>query len=85
MDFYERHDCFTMIGLALFPRLTLLFGNFISGGLLWWIGWIIAPNFLVAFMALRYWDSNPILVIVAWIFAFGGTSSESKAASKCTK
>tara|TARA_R110000868_G_scaffold398317_3_gene671447 strand:- start:4284 stop:4538 length:255 start_codon:yes stop_codon:yes gene_type:complete len=78
MDFFENHGVGTLILLALFPRLTLLFMSFASGGVLWWLGWIFTPHLLVAILSLSYWDTNPILVIMAWIIALGGTSSESK-------
>lgn len=81
MDFFANHGVPTLIFLALFPRLTLLFASFATGGLLWWLGWIFAPHLLVAFLALPYWDTNPVLVIIAWIVALGGTSGETKMAT----
>ena len=76
MDFFTNHSWITLLCLALFPRLTLLFGSFITGGVLWWLGWIFAPHFLVAILSLPYWDTNPILVVMAWIIALGGTQNE---------
>jgi hypothetical protein len=78
MDFFDNHGVITLLGLAIFPRITLLIASFASGGLLWWIGWLIAPHFLVAILSIPYWDSNPILVVVAWIMAFSGTGLESR-------
>jgi hypothetical protein len=79
-DFFSTHSLpwLILIGLAAFPRLTLLFvgGPF---GLLHWLGWAIAPHFLVAILATtRYWDTNPILCIIAWFFAFAGTGGEGR-------
>lgn len=81
-DFFREHGVLCLICLALFPRLTLFFGSFLTGGLLWWLGFIFCPHLLVAFLSLPYWHSNPVLVIVAWVMALSGTSSEAKVASK---
>lgn len=81
MNFFANHGVLTLICLACFPRLTLLFASFASGGLLWWLGWIFTPHLLVAILAIPYWHSNPVLVIIAWIVALGGTSGETKAAT----
>jgi len=82
MNFFEQHGILTLICLALFPRITLLVASFATGGFLWWIGWVIAPHFLVAILSLPYWDTNPVLVIVAWMLAFGGTGVEAKTMSR---
>lgn len=76
---HDAHPWLVLIGLACFPRITLLFvgGPF---SVLQWFGWALAPHFTVAMMAtLMYWHTNPALVCVAWVCAFGGTSSEGKA------
>ena len=50
-------------------------------GLLHWLGWFIAPHLLVAILATTtYWNTNPVLCIIAWFFAFAGTGGESRAA-----
>ncbi len=82
MDFFDKHWLVTLICLAIFPRLTLLIASFSTGGILWWLGWIFTPHLLVAILSLRYWNTNPVLVIFAWMIAFGGTSAESKAARR---
>lgn len=82
MDFFDNHAWWVLPLLAMFPRLTLLFGSFATGGILWWLGWVFAPHLLVAILALPYWDTNPVLVIIAWVVAFGGTTAESKTVSK---
>lgn len=71
------------ICLALIPRITTLFllllTSFASGGILWWLGWFILPHFLVAGLAtLTYWNTNPALVILAWIWALIGTGGETQ-------
>lgn len=81
MDFFDNYGVLTLICLALFPRLTLLFASFATGGLLWWLGWIFTPHLLVAILAIPYWDTNPVLVVIAWIFAFNGTLVETRVAN----
>lgn len=78
MDFWNEYGVWTLIFLALFPRLTLLFGAFATGGFLWWLGWLFAPHFLVAILSIPYWDSNPVLCVIAWLMAFGGSGGEYK-------
>lgn len=88
MDFFDAFNwpIVLLIGLAIFPRITLLVGAildvFITGGLLWWLGFIFAPHLLVAFLAIPFWDTNPVLVICAWILALTGTSSEVRTANR---
>lgn len=81
-DFFQHHGIICLICLALFPRLTLLFGAFVTGGVMWWLGWIFAPHLLVAFLSLQYWSTNPVLVIIAWMMALGGTSAETKTVTR---
>lgn len=81
-NFFEHHSVFVLVCLALFPRLTLILASFATGGVLWWLGWIFAPHLLVAILSIPYWDTNPVLVIFAWIIALGGTSGEAKAATR---
>ena len=76
MDFFTNYGWISLIFLAIFPRLTLLFASFASGGVLWWLGWFFAPHILVAILSLSYWDTDPVLVVIAWIIALGGTSVE---------
>lgn len=77
-DVFTNHGTWFLIGLALFPRITLMVSSVLSGGLLWWLGWIFAPHLLVAILAIPFWHSNPVLVIIAWFMAFSGTSAESR-------
>lgn len=54
----------------------------VTWGLWTILGWIFAPHLLVAIYATTiYWDTNPVLVIIAWFFAFGGTAGEAKLTS----
>ena len=78
----HSHPILVLLGLAAFPRITLLFvgGPF---GLLHWLGWAITPHLLVAILATsRYWDTDPALCVVAWFLAFAGTGGEGGAARK---
>ncbi len=77
IDYWKNHGVFFLIFLTLFPRLTLLFSSVVSGGVLWWVAWLFAPRFLVAFLAtIGYWQTNPILVMFAWFVALSGETSE---------
>lgn len=81
-NFFDQYGVTTLVCLALFPRLTLLFASFATGGLLWWLGWIFTPHLLVAFLSTSYWDTNPVLVVVAWLIALSGTWAETKIATR---
>lgn len=42
-------------------------------------GWpgLSHPVFLVAYLAtMAYWQTNPVLVVISWVMAIGGESSE---------
>lgn len=55
----------------------LIFNSIEFGGLVWWLGYFFAPRILVALLAtLSYWHTNKILVIISWLIALGGESSE---------
>lgn len=82
IDFFKNHGWFFLFFITFFPRLTLFisglfFHSIEFGGFLWWIGFFIAPRFLVALLAtFSYWMTNPLLVVIAWGVALGGESSE---------
>ena len=76
MNYFDHHGTLLLFCLAIFPRLTLLLASISSGGFLCWLGWLFCPHFLVAILALPYWRSNPVLVIVAWLCAISGTGGE---------
>lgn len=83
MDYWDQHGILFLLGLTFFPRITVLFFSAVSFNLLVFVGWLFAPHLLVAILATtQYWDTNPVLVIVAWFVAFGGTGAEGKAASR---
>ena len=83
MDFWQVHGWGFLIAIAMFPRITMLVvGTVSSFGLLGWLGWIFAPHLTMAILATTYyWHTNPILCVIAWLVAFGGTSGETKVAT----
>jgi hypothetical protein len=79
MDFWQEHGIFFLIFITIFPRLTMLFAVSTPFGLLAWIGWLFAPHLTVAILATEfYWQTNPILCIIAWFVALVGTGGEAK-------
>ena len=72
-NFWDHHGFFFLFFMFFFPRLTLLFSSVAFGGILWWLGFIFMPRLLVAILAsTTYWESNPVLVLGAWIWAIFG-------------
>lgn len=75
--FWQHHGLLFLVGITLFPRLTMLVAVPGPFSLLAWLGWAFAPHFLVAFLATSlYWQTNPVLCVIAWAVAFGGTGGE---------
>jgi hypothetical protein len=86
MDFWHVHGLIFLVCVTLFPRLTMLFAVSAPFGPLAWIGWLFFPHVTVAVLATTYyWHTNPILCILAWLVAFGGTAGEGKIASRRSK
>jgi hypothetical protein len=86
MDFWANHGLIFLVCIAMFPRLTLLLATLTPFGLLAWLGWIFCPHLLVAILATsRYWHTNPVLCIIAWLIAIGGTSAEGNVASEASR
>lgn len=84
--FWDAHGLLFLFGCAVFPRITTLFFSATSFGLWHILGWIFAPHLLVAILATTYyWDTNPVLVIIAWFFAFGGTAGEAKVSTRISR
>ncbi len=76
-DYWDHRGIFFLIFITLFPRLTMLFSSVVSGGVIGWLAWIFAPRILVAVLAtLAYWHQNPALVVISWLVALSGESSE---------
>lgn len=75
-DFWDVHGILFLVFMFFFPRLTMLFAT-AWGGLLWWLGWLFLPRLTVAILATTcYWQTNPVLCILAWFWALGGESTE---------
>ena len=73
VDFFAKHSVFFLFFIAFFPRLTLLFSSVATGGFLWWLAFFVCPRVLVASLAtMAYFHTNPLLVTLSWLFAFGG-------------
>jgi len=86
MNFWDVHGWLFLVAIAIFPRLTMLIAVTTPFGWLAWLGWAIAPHLTVAILATNYyWDTNPILCIVAWVMAVGGTATEGKTASSAAR
>ena len=86
MDFWDVHVVLFLIEATFIPRLTMLFAVGVPFGLLHWLGWLIAPHLTVAVLAtMYYWDTNPILCVIAWFVAFGGTAGEGKCATAVSR
>ena len=83
MNFWHYHGWLFLFGAAFFPRITTLFFATVSFGFWAIVGWVLTPHLLVAIYATTfYWHTNPILCVVAWIFAFGGTTTEARVARR---
>ena len=83
MDFWQNHGWLFLLGLTVFPRITLLFFSSVSFGFWIILGWIFVPHFVVAILATSiYWNTNPVLCIIAWFVAFGATGGEGAAVNK---
>ena len=86
MDFWQVHGWLFLLGATFFPRLTMLFAVTAPFGILAWLGWLFVPHVTVAVLAtIYYWDTNPVLCVIAWLVAVGGTAGEGKVASKRRK
>jgi hypothetical protein len=73
INFWDKHGVFFLFFITVFPRLTLLFSSVPFGGFFWWLGFLFMPRVLVASLAtVAYFQTNPILVVIAWLVALGG-------------
>lgn len=91
MDFWDVHPGIAgvvyLFFLCYFPRITLLFQSVVFGALsatfLGFLGWLLVPHFTVALLAtLTYWDTNPVLCLIAWYCAIDGEKDEKTAVVK---
>ena len=76
-NFWDNHTVLFILAMMFFPRLTMLFATTFGGGLLYWVGWLFAPRLTVAVIAtILYREQNLVLVILTWIWACLGESTE---------
>jgi hypothetical protein len=86
LNFWDVHGFWFILFMFFFPRLTLLFSSVVTGGILWWLGWIFAPRLLVAILATHsYWETNTVLVVLTWLWALGGESAEKEGGRRATR
>jgi hypothetical protein len=86
MDFWVEHGLIFLLGLAFFPRITVFFFSAVTGGFLFWTGFLFFPRIYIAIIAiLNYWDTNPVLCVIALLMAISGESAEKKAACNCAR
>jgi len=79
VNYWEAHGLLFLLGLIFFPRITVLLFSRVTGGLLFWIGFLIFPRIFIAILAAaHYWDTNPILVILAFAVCLSGEGGEKK-------
>jgi len=79
MDFWHVHGIFFLLGLMIFPRITVFFFSAVTGGLIFWIFFLIIPRIFIAILAAyRYWDTNPILVVFAFLCCFSGEAVKNR-------
>jgi hypothetical protein len=85
-DYWEAHGILFTLGLMLFPRITVFFFSGVVGGALFWIGFLIFPRIVVCVLAAyHYWETNPITVVLAFIWCFAGEGSEKGAVHKVSR
>ena len=83
IDFWSNHGWLFLVGVTLFPRITLFITGILPIGILGWFGFIFVPHIHVVIIATTlYWDTNPWLCIVSWVVAFCGTGGEGVTARK---
>jgi hypothetical protein len=72
VNYWDVHGWLFLVGITLFPRLTMLFFTAAPWGWLAWLGWIVWPNLLAAVLATTfYWRTNPVLCVCAWLMVAG--------------
>jgi hypothetical protein len=86
MNYWQVHGVLFLIAATFVPRLAMLFAVSVPFGWLAWVGWLFAPHLTVAILATTfYWHTNPVLCVIAWFVALGGTAGEGKMASRTVR
>ena len=82
-NFWDMHGLLFLAGLTFFPRLTVLLFSHVTGGLLFWIFFLIFPRIVIPILAAyHYWDTNPVLVIVSFIICLSAETGEKAVVKK---
>ena len=77
MSFWNVHGILFLIGLTLFPRLTVILFSYVTGGVIFWGFFLLAPRLVIPILAaFHYWDTNPVLVVVSFFICLGGETGE---------
>lgn len=76
-NFWQVHGVLFLLGLVVFPRITVfLFSNVIAGPL-FWIFFLLFPRLVIPILAAyHYWDTNPVLVVLSFLICLGGETGE---------
>lgn len=83
VDFWTVHGWGFLIGITLFPRITMLVATAAGGGFFYWLGWLFVPRVVVAILAVaHYWHTNPVLCVIAVLLCVCGESAEKSVVSK---
>jgi hypothetical protein len=86
MNYWQVHGVLFLIAATFVPRLAMLFAVSVPFGWLAWCGWLFAPHLTIAILATTfYWQTNPVLCVIAWFVALGGTAGEGKMASRTVR
>lgn len=82
-NFWNTHTIWFILAMFFFPRLTMLFATTFGGGFWYWLGWFFAPRLTVAIIAtMLYGQSNTFLVVLTWLWALSGESTEKSTAGR---
>ena len=77
--FWAHHGLVFLVGLTVFPRLTVWFASAITGGFWFWAAFLLWPRLVIAVIAaVFFWKTNPVLVVAAIVVAVSGESTEKK-------
>ena len=84
--FFENWGAFgglvLMILCAIFPRIAMIVAMLFGGlgvAFLGILGWIFVPRITIAIIAtVNYFDTNPVLCILAWIILLCGEGAEKR-------
>jgi hypothetical protein len=77
MNYWDTHGIFFLIGLLLFPRITVIFISSVTGGFFFWAVFLLFPRIVIAILAAStYWHTNPVLVLIAFLLCLGGEATE---------